>query len=117
MALNQLLQDCGPLIYNAASKINPRQPTVGINYHAHSVEIIPDRSISMDASYFARQSLPGNLDLFLEIWPARDKLVVDFVYRQAVFRKATLENMVNEFFTILEFFLQHPQAKLADYKE
>lgn len=115
LAINTLQQDMGPMIFNSIARKLPGMPVVGINFHSHYTLQIANLQMTADASYFDKNTLPGSLDLFLEIWPRQDEIVVDMVYRTDVFVKETIENFMSFYFKIVDFFIQYPEAKLSDH--
>jgi acyl-CoA synthetase (AMP-forming)/AMP-acid ligase II len=105
LTISKLSQDCGSLLYNAVARKLPGKPTVAINFHAQHYGADLPIPVKIDASYFSRNSMPGCLDLFLEIWPSHDEVVVDFIYRQSLFKKKTIEGFAHQYIKILEGFV------------
>ena len=114
LELNKLQQDCGSQIYNAIARKIPGQPVVGINFHLQKTDSMSGLPVVLDFSYFLRETLPGSLDLFLEIWLIRDEIVIDFIYRDSVFNKETIEEFAAIFSKIIDFFLFFPNKKLNE---
>jgi hypothetical protein len=114
LELNKLQQDCGSQVYNAIARKIPGQPAVGINFHLQKTDSMSGLPVMLDFSYFLRETLPGSLDLFLELWLIRDEIVIDFIYREAVFNKETIEEFSVAFSKIIDFFLFFPNKKLNE---